>query len=108
SARHSLGEGKLLASSASEHKDSAEPSRKLGGALIHACTFASAEEAMTYQTSSRSHEYRQKAADAKNRAAQAKDETTKSRLKKLAVDWIALAEQTERIDREKSPPSGFK
>ena len=29
-----LGEGKLLASSASEHKNPAEPGRKLGGAYM--------------------------------------------------------------------------
>jgi hypothetical protein len=54
--------------------------------------------------SSRSDEYRHRAADAKNRAAQTKDESIKSRLEQLAADWIALAEQAERIDRQKFPP----
>ena len=44
-----------------------------------------------------------RAADAKNRAAQAKDRSIKSALERLAADWIALAEQVERIDREKFP-----
>jgi hypothetical protein len=54
--------------------------------------------------SSRSDEYRQRAADAKNPAAQAKDESIKDRLERLADDWIALAEQVERIDDQKFPP----
>jgi hypothetical protein len=45
--------------------------------------------------------YRQRAADAKNWAAQAKDRSLKSALQRLAADWIALAEQAERTDREK-------
>jgi hypothetical protein len=40
---------------------------------------------------------RQRAADAKNRAAQAKDPSN------VAAGWLALAEQVERIDREKFP-----
>jgi hypothetical protein len=51
--------------------------------------------------SSRSDDYRQRAADAKNRAAQAKDDSIKHRLERLADDWIALAEQAERIDDQK-------
>jgi hypothetical protein len=43
------------------------------------------------------------AADAKHRAAQAKDASVKSQLEQLAADWIALAEQTERIDSQKPP-----
>jgi hypothetical protein len=54
--------------------------------------------------SSRSDEYRQRAADAKNRAAQAKDKSIKGRLEQLAADWIALAEQAERIDSQKFLP----
>ena len=53
---------------------------------------------------SQSDEYRQRAADAKNRAAQAKEESIKDRLERLAADWIALAEQAERIDDQKFPP----
>jgi len=45
--------------------------------------------------------YRQRAADAKNRAAQAKDRSMKDALERLAADWVALAEQVERIDGEK-------
>jgi hypothetical protein len=45
--------------------------------------------------------YRQRAADAKNRAAQAKDRSMKGALERLAADWVALAEQVERIDGEK-------
>jgi hypothetical protein len=55
--------------------------------------------------SSRSDEYRQRASDARNRAAQAKDESMKGRLERLADDWIALAEQAERIDDQKFSPS---
>jgi hypothetical protein len=43
-------------------------------------------------------------ADAKNRAEQAKDESIKGRLEQLAADWIALAEQAERIDSQKFLP----
>jgi hypothetical protein len=53
--------------------------------------------------SPRADMYRQRAADAKNRAAQAKDRSIKSALERLAADWIALAEQVERIDGEKPP-----
>jgi len=42
--------------------------------------------------------YRQRAADAKNRAAQAKDRSMKGALERLAADWVALAEQVEWID----------
>jgi hypothetical protein len=36
--------------------------------------------------------------------AQAKDEPIKGRLEQLAADWIALAEQAERIDSQKFLP----
>ena len=52
--------------------------------------------------SPRADMYRQRAADAKNQAAQAKDQSIKSALERVAADWIALAEQ-ERIDGEKPP-----
>jgi hypothetical protein len=44
-----------------------------------------------------------KRADAKDRAAQAKDLSIKSAFEHLAAGWVALAEQAERIDREKFP-----
>jgi len=48
------------------------------------------------------HMYRQRAANAKDRAAQAKNPSIKSAFEQVAADWIALAEQVERIDRGKS------
>ncbi len=51
----------------------------------------------------RADSYRQRAADAKNRAAQARDPSIKSALENVAADWVALADQVERIDEEKSP-----
>jgi hypothetical protein len=53
--------------------------------------------------SSRADIYRQRAADAKNRATQAKDLFIKSAFEHVAAGWVALAEQAERIDREKFP-----
>jgi hypothetical protein len=53
--------------------------------------------------SARADRYRQRAADAKNRAAQAKDLSIKSAFEHVAAGWVALAEQAERIDREKFP-----
>jgi len=47
--------------------------------------------------------YRQRAADTKNRAAQAKDLSIKSAFEHVAAGWVALAEQVKRIDREKFP-----
>jgi hypothetical protein len=47
--------------------------------------------------------YRQRAADAKNRAAQARDPSIKSAFENVAAGWVALAEQVERIDSEKFP-----
>jgi hypothetical protein len=44
-----------------------------------------------------------RAADAKDRAAQAKDLSINSAFENVAACWIALAEQVERIDTEKSP-----
>jgi hypothetical protein len=51
----------------------------------------------------RADRYRQRAADAKDRAAQAKDPYIKSAFENVAAGWLALAEQVERIDREKFP-----
>jgi hypothetical protein len=47
--------------------------------------------------------YRRGAVDAKNRATQAKDLFIKSAFEHVAAGWVALAEQAERIDREKFP-----
>jgi hypothetical protein len=47
--------------------------------------------------------YRLRAADARDRAAQARDPFIKSAFHNVAAGWVALAEQVERIDREKSP-----
>jgi len=47
--------------------------------------------------------YRQRAEDAKHRAAQAKDPSIKSAFEHVAAGWVALAEQVERIDTEKFP-----
>jgi hypothetical protein len=51
----------------------------------------------------RADRYRQRAADAKDRAAHAKDLSIKSAFENVAAGWIALAEQVERIDRDKFP-----
>jgi hypothetical protein len=53
--------------------------------------------------SSRADMYRRRAVDAKNRATQAKDLFIKSAFEHVAAGWVALAEQAERIDREKFP-----
>jgi hypothetical protein len=52
----------------------------------------------------RADRYRQRADDAKHRAAQAKDLSIESAFEHVAAVWAALAEQVERIDREKFPP----
>jgi hypothetical protein len=46
--------------------------------------------------------YRQKAADAKDRAAQAKNPSIKSAFEEVAKGWLQLAEQVEWIDRQRS------
>ena len=51
----------------------------------------------------RADRYRQRAEDAKHRAAQAKDPSIKSAFEHVAAGWVALAEQVERIDTEKFP-----
>jgi len=48
---------------------------------------------------------RQRAADAKQRAAQAKDLSVKRAFEEVAAGWLVLAEQTERMDsKEGTPP----
>jgi hypothetical protein len=51
----------------------------------------------------RADAYRQRAADAKDRAAQARDPSIKSAFENVAAGWVALAEQVERIDGETFP-----
>ena len=46
--------------------------------------------------------YRQRAADAKKRAAQAKDLSVKKAFEELARGWLVLAEQMEWMDRQRS------
>jgi hypothetical protein len=48
--------------------------------------------------SSRADMYRQKAAEAKNRAAQASNPHVKSAFKEVARAWLVLAEQIEWMD----------
>jgi hypothetical protein len=50
----------------------------------------------------RADKYRERAAEAKDRAAQARDPFIKSAFENVAAGWVALAEQVERIEREKS------
>jgi hypothetical protein len=52
--------------------------------------------------SSRADMYRQRAADAKKRAEQAKDLSAKKAFEEVARGWLVLAEQMEWIDRQKS------
>jgi hypothetical protein len=52
--------------------------------------------------SSRADVYRQRAADAKKRAAQAKDLSVKKAFEEVARGWLALAEQMEWMDRQRS------
>jgi hypothetical protein len=44
--------------------------------------------------------YRQKAAEAKQRAARANNSSVKSALQEAAATWLVLADQIEWIDRE--------
>jgi hypothetical protein len=50
--------------------------------------------------SSRSDEYRQRAAEAKNRAAQTGNQSIKSAFEDVARGWLLLAEQMEWLDRQ--------
>jgi hypothetical protein len=52
--------------------------------------------------SSRSDEYRQRAAEAKNRAAQTSSPSIKSAFEEVARGWLLLAEQMEWIERQRS------
>jgi hypothetical protein len=52
--------------------------------------------------SSRSDEYRQKAAEAKNRAAQTSSPSIKTAFEEVTRGWLLLAEQMEWIERQRS------
>jgi hypothetical protein len=52
--------------------------------------------------SSRADAYRQRAADAKKRAAHAKDLSVKKAFEEVARGWLVLAEQMEWMDRQRS------
>src|SRR5262249_24810396 len=52
--------------------------------------------------SSRADVYRQRAADAKKRAAQAKDLSVKKAFEEVARGWLVLAQQMEWMDRQRS------
>jgi hypothetical protein len=54
--------------------------------------------------SSRADMYRQRAADAKKRAAHARDLSAKKAFEEVARGWLVLAEQMKWIDRQKSAP----
>jgi hypothetical protein len=56
--------------------------------------------------SSRSDEYRQRAAEAKQSAARAKNPWMKSAFEEAAAGWLVLAEQMEWIDRERERKTG--
>jgi hypothetical protein len=51
----------------------------------------------------RADRYRQRAAETKDRAAQARDPSIRSAFENVAAGWVVLAEQVERIEEEKSP-----
>jgi len=50
--------------------------------------------------------YRQKAAEAKQSAAQAKNPFLRRAFEDVARGWLVLAEQIEWIDSQKLPPHG--
>jgi hypothetical protein len=53
---------------------------------------------------SRSDEYRQRAAEAKNRAAQTNSPSIKSAFEEVARGWLLLVEQMEWIEGRRSSP----
>jgi hypothetical protein len=55
--------------------------------------------------SARADMYRQKAAEAKNSAAQASNPHVKSAFKEVARAWVVLAEQMEWMDSQAKLPS---
>jgi hypothetical protein len=56
--------------------------------------------------SPRSDMYRQRAAEAKNRATQASNPRVKTALKEVARGWLLLAEQMEWMDRQEGTTEG--
>jgi len=56
--------------------------------------------------SQRSDMYRQRAADAKNRATQTNNPHVKSAFKEVARGWLLLAEQMEWMDRQEEAKEG--
>jgi hypothetical protein len=50
--------------------------------------------------------YRQRATDAKNRAAQTNNPHVKSAFKEVARGWLLLAEQMEWMDRQEEAKEG--
>jgi Protein of unknown function (DUF1318) len=63
---------------------------------------AAACRVFAFNMSSRADVYRQRAADAKKRAAQAKDLSVKKAFEEVAKGWLVLAEQMEWMDRQRS------
>jgi hypothetical protein len=51
----------------------------------------------------RADRYRERAAEAKGRAAQARDPSLKRAFEEVANGWLLLAEQVEWIDRQRTP-----
>jgi hypothetical protein len=56
--------------------------------------------------SPRSDMYRQRATDAKNRAAQTNNPHVKTAFKEVARGWLLLAEQMEWMDRQEEAKEG--
>ena len=52
--------------------------------------------------------YRERATDARRRAAQARDPTIKSAYEAMAHDWAVLAEQAEWIEGQRRPAASEK
>jgi hypothetical protein len=88
-------------SSFAKGRASSHPVAQLGATLFGAETDSSVR--CSPCMSLRADRYRQRAAEAKDRAAQAQDPSIKSAFENVAAGWVALAEQVERIDAEKSP-----
>jgi hypothetical protein len=83
---------------------SSHPVAQLGAAgTLFGAETASGPSGVRPCMSLRADRYRQRAAEAKDRATQAKDPSIKSAFENVAAGWIALAEQVGRIDAEKSP-----
>ncbi len=68
--------------------------------LVGSSSAAAPAEVSPYM-SSRADVYRQRAADAKRRAVQAKDLSVKKAFEEVGKGWLVLAEQMEWIDRQR-------